>query len=143
MTIDLTGVLVALIGGVFSVVTLVVGAWINARMKDSAASATLGAAVKNSLGAMQRASEAAVLDAHPSVRVPGVPAELQVPVQYVLDHAGPEAARFGITPFDIAGKVDAQIGLAAIATNQAVAASPSPLVPPPLGPVPLNPTGRT
>ena len=54
-------------------------------------------------------------------------------VQYVLDNAGDEAARLGITQEKIASKIDAQIGLANIVTNQATAASAAP------SPAPLDP----
>ena len=104
----------------------------------AADTAVLGQAVKNSLGAMQQASTLAAQELRPHVSIRGVPDSLTPGVQYVLDHAGPEAARFGITPAAIADKVVAQIGLAQIAANVAVAASASPKVPDPLGPVPVT-----
>jgi hypothetical protein len=74
---------------------------------------------------------------HPEVSISGVPASLQPAVQYVLEHAGPEADRLGISPEKIASKVQAQIGLAEIRTNVAVASSSGAVVPDPLGPVPV------
>ena len=132
MTFDLTGIIVAVIGGVFSVATIVVGAWISSRMKDAQAASVLGAAVKNALGAMQQATQGAVTAQRPTVTLPllaSVP-QLAVGVQYVLDHAGAEATRFGITPIAIADKINAQIGLANIASNIATAASVGPTVTP-------------
>jgi hypothetical protein len=138
MTLDLTGLLVAIVGGFFSVATLVVGAWINARMQDTAARQTLNTAVQNSLGAIQQAAAMAIMSGKPQITIPGIPANLAPGVQYVLDHAGDEATRLGVSPALIADKVSAQIGLTQIATNLAIAASPTPLVPAPLGPVPLT-----
>lgn len=138
MTFDLTALVVAIVGGFFSIATIVVGAWINARMKDSAAAAAVNGAVKNALGAMQQAAQQAATSARPAVTIPaipGVPPDLAVGVQYVLDHAGQEAARFGITAPAIADKLNAQIGLAAIASNVAAAAAPAP-TPAPLAPIP-------
>jgi hypothetical protein len=122
VTLDLTGIIVASIGGVLSLVGIVATALINSRVKDKQAAAVLEAAVKNSLGALQQASEQAIPALGPNLTIPGVPATLQPGVQYVLDHAGPEAERFGITPPAIAAKIDAQIGLTKIAAI--VAATP-------------------
>ena len=138
MTVDLTGVATALIAGVFSVLAIVLPLLISSRMKDRDAAATLSAAVRNSLGAIQQASTMAVQQMAPSVQLKGVSPELAAGVQYVLSNAGPEAERLGITPQTIASKISAQIGLAQITTNQAVAASPLPLIPDPLGPVPVS-----
>lgn len=127
MTYDLTGIAVAIATGIFGVLGIVLPLLINARIKDSQAAATLGAAVKNSLGAMQVATEGVLTNLHPTVAlpvIPGAPPQLASGVQYVLDHAGPEAARFGITPAAIADKINAQIGLTNIAANIAVAATP-------------------
>lgn len=139
MIIDLTGIAVSLVGVFGSAMSVVITAVINARMKDKQAAATLAAAVANSLGAMQQAATNAVLTTRPLISLPGVPTSLQVPVQYVLDHAGPELARFkGLTPQLVAEKVSAQIGLTSIAANLAVAASPAPIIPNPLGAVPVR-----
>lgn len=137
MTIDLTGISVALIGVVGTIMSIVITAIINSRMQDKQAAETLASAVRNSLGAAQQAAAGVVTSMHPQVSIPGVPPSLAIPVQYVLDHAGDEATRFGVTPQAIADKINAQIGITAIAANLAVAASPVPIVPDPLGPVPV------
>lgn len=127
MILDLTGIATAVIAGVFSVLAIVLPLLINARIKDSQAAATLGAAVRNSLGAMQIATEGVLTNLHPTIAlpvIPGAPPQLASGVQYVLDHAGTEAARFGITPAAIADKINAQIGLDNIAANIAVAVAP-------------------
>lgn len=121
MQIDLTGIACSVIAGVFSILAIVVPMLISSRVKDAQAAATLTAAVKNSLGAMQQASTEAALALGPHATIPGVPPGLEPGVQYVLDHAGAEAARFGITTPAIADKIVAQLGLAEIATNAAVA----------------------
>jgi hypothetical protein len=103
--------------------------------------------VTNSLGAMQQAAEGSVISGHPQILLTGVSPALGVGVQYVMDHAGDEAARFGITPASIADKINARVGLASIASNPgsrpgqaiATAASPSP-TPKPLDPLPPVPS---
>ena len=118
MTFDLTGIIVAVIGGVFSVITLLVGYAITSRMKDTQSAGVLGAAVKNALGAMQQAAQGVVTAQHPTIALPPMPGaspQLAIGVQYVLDHAGGEAARFGVTPDAIADKISAQIGLVKLA----------------------------
>lgn len=140
MTVDLTGIAVSIIGGIFTIIGIVFTAWLQSHMKDQAAAVTLGNAVKNSLGAMQQAATKAVVVMNPQARIPGLSQQGQVGLQYVLDHAGDEAKRLGITPDAIADKINAQVGLANIATNTATASSPAPS-PLPLAPVtPPKPT---
>jgi hypothetical protein len=140
MSVDLTGIAVSLIGAVFAIVGPLFLAWLRAHMQDQQAAATLGNAVSNALGALQQAAQAGVAARFPRpVQLPGVSSEMVPGVQYVLDHAGEEAARFGITPAAIAGKLAARVGLAAIQTNIATAASPAP-TPLPLDPVRPTPT---
>ncbi len=133
MTIDLTSICLAIVTGIFGILSYYVKTWLDKKQ----AAETLGAAVRNSLGALQQAATEAIISGHPSVTIPGVPPALQVPVQYVIDHAGTEMKTLNIQVPMIAEKVSAQIGLAAIAQNLAVAASASPVVPDPLGPVPV------
>lgn len=135
LTLNLTAVVNTVIGIVLTAVLSIIGTWINERMKDKQAAAVLNEAVKNSVGAIQQAAQGAIVALNPQVPIPGVVAQLQPGVQYVLDHAGGEAERFGITPESIASKVSAQIGLTAIAHNLAVTASPAPEAPAPLAPV--------
>lgn len=136
MIIDLTSLAVAITGGVFSTMAVVIPIWLRERMNDKAAADTLGTAIKNSLGAIQQAATSEIVALRP--QIPGVPAALVPGVQYVLDNAGPEAERLGVTPDKIAAKVEAQIGLSSIATNLALTASPAPIVVPPLDPVPSS-----
>lgn len=135
MTIDLTGIAVAATGGFFSILGIVVSAWLMSKMNDKKAAVTLAQAVSNSLGAIQTATTSQIQAMHPEMKIPGVPESLRPGVQYVLDHAGDEASRLGITPVAIAQKIDAKIGLANISTNLAVAGNNSPVVPAPLAPV--------
>jgi hypothetical protein len=136
MVVDLTGVACACIAGAFSLLSVLLPMIINARMKDKQAADALCSAVRNSLGALQQASMSAARALHPEAAISGIPVTLQPAVAYVLEHAGPEAERLGVTPEKIASKVQAQIGLAEIKTNVAVASSAVPVVPDPLGPVP-------
>lgn len=135
---DFTPVAVALVGGMFSIVGLIVNYQIDQRMKNKTAAATIENAVNNSLGVGQQAIVAG-LQQHPlQMLIPGVTASTAAMVQHVLDNAGPELARFPeISPADIASKINAKIGLKEIATNQAIAANNTPVVPAPLGPVPV------
>lgn len=129
--IDFTTLLLSLITGIFSILSIVLPVMINARMKDKAAAETLATAVKNSLGAMAQAAVAEVTTIHPSVSLPALilPAKLGVGVQYVLDHAGDEAKRFGITAQAISDKITAQIGLLALQKAPVVFTSASPPLP--------------
>lgn len=135
MQIDLTGFAVASSSALFSIVSAVFLAWLQSHLKDKEASATIAAAIQNSLGAMQQAATTGLVSLKPVINIPNVPPSLAAGVQYVLDNAGPELKRYtNLTPEIIAGKIDAQLGLANIATNIATASSPGPS-PAPLAPV--------
>jgi hypothetical protein len=133
VTVDLTGIAVSIVSGIFSILGIVALAWLQSHIKDQAAAATLSTAVQNSLGALQQAATSEIQTLHPSI--PGVPANLAPGVQFVLDHAGDEATRLGVTPVAIAQKVEAAVGLANIATNLATTQADIPAIVPPLDPV--------
>lgn len=123
MTIDLTQVLIATIGGLFAVINAVFAIWLQSHMKDKAAAATLATAVSNSLGAIQQAATTGVTLSKPTVALPAaVSPQVAIGVQYVLDHAGDEATRLGVTPEAIASKIDAKLGLQTIAQATPAAA---------------------
>ena len=132
MSVDLTQIIVAIVGGVFSIVTVIVGTWVSVfvmnHMKDKEAALAVSNAVKNSLGKIQQAGQAVaegeIRKLHPGLNVP---AYLAPGVQYVLDHAGDEAQRFGLTPEAIADKITAQLGLKNMETNLAITQSATPL----------------
>lgn len=124
--IDWTPILVALVGGILSTIGIVATALINSRMRNSADALALSNAVKNSLGAIQTATDDAIVKAAPHTAIPGVTPQTAVGIQYVLDHAGTEAARLGVTPEAIASKVEAQIGLQQIAAAMPVQPMPAP-----------------
>lgn len=121
MNIDLTQLLIALIGAIVTVLGSVAIALVNAHVKDATARGVLATAITNSLGAGQQAADGVVVALKPTVAIPGVPAALAPQVQYVLDHASDEATMLGVTPLGIASKINAQIGLAKIAANTASA----------------------
>lgn len=134
-TVDATTIVVAIVGGIFSTIMAVALAIINAKIKDKQAAEVISAAVKNSLGALQKAATSEIQTLQP--HIPGVPPSLVPAVQYVLDQAPEAAARLGVDSTSIAQKVEAQIGLANIATNLAITANPAtPEVVPPLAPTP-------
>jgi hypothetical protein len=138
VTVDLTGLACSVIAGFFGLLSVLLPLIVSARMKDQQAADALTAAVRNALGAMQQSSTLTARTLGPHVVIPGVPAGLQPGVQYVLDHAGTEAIRLGVSPEKIAEKILAQVGLTQIQTNQAVASSAVSVVPDPLGPVPVQ-----
>lgn len=116
--IDWTTVIVAVVGAAFPVLGAIATYLINKNMKDTAAAATLDAAVKNSLGAIQQAVETGITKSRSQGLVPGMSAETATGVQYVLDHAGTEAKRLGISEAAVADKVIARVGLAKIAAAE-------------------------
>jgi hypothetical protein len=127
--LDLTGIATSVIAGIFGLLAVVVPLMIQSHLKDQAAAATLSAAAKNSLGAIQQAATSGIAVLAPKVNLPaGTPPGIVVGVQYMLDHAGDEAKRMGITQEMLASKVSAQLGLAQIAANTA-AKVPGPAVP--------------
>jgi hypothetical protein len=121
---ELVPVFVALISMIGSVAIVAIPLWLRSHMQDQQAAEVLGNAVRNSLGALQKAAEDAARGGVPGPPMPGIPRALVPGVQYVLDHAGEEAARFNITPEAIGKKIEAQIGLENIKANEAKAAPP-------------------
>lgn len=123
---DLTPVVVAIVGGVFSVIGIVATALINSHMKDAQAATALNAAIGNSLGAVQNAIDAGIRSHPLQATIPGITPALAAGVQYGLDHAGEEAARLGVTPADIADKINARLGLVKIASSPVRVTTPMP-----------------
>lgn len=111
-TVDFTALAVAAVGGMFSVIGIVATALINSRMKDKQAAQVLSNAVGNALGAVNNAATAAITSHPLQAKLPaGTPPEIAAGVQYVLNNAGTEATRLGVTPDAIADKIDARLGL--------------------------------
>lgn len=109
-----------IIAGVF-------GVWVRSHMKDQEMAAALAGAADKAVGAVQQALQKG--ESPTQARLAGV--------EYVKTVAAPAVAYdpAGSTDAIIDAKVGARIGLANVATNQAVAASASPAVPAPLDPV--------
>lgn len=146
--IDLTNILNTIITGIFGIMTILLSIVINKYVKDKSAAAVLANAVVNSLGAAEQAAKGIVVSVGPKVTLPaGVPAALLPQLQYVVDHAGEEATRLGITPTAIASKIVAQQGLVADAQAKAVAlvvATPATIVANSVAPsIPLHSPMRT
>ena len=119
-TVDLTGIATTVIAGIFGVLGVVIPLWLRQRINNADDAAAVAKAVQNALGAIPQAATTGVTTLRPNVPLPaGTPPGVAVGVQYVLDHAGDEAARIGVTPAAIASKVVAQMGLAQIAANTA------------------------
>ena len=96
MTLDLTGLAVAVTGGVFSILATVLSVWITSSVNNKSAAHRLASTVQDSLGAIQLAATSAITIARPP-SIPDVSTPLARGVQYVLDHAGDQVARFGLT----------------------------------------------
>jgi hypothetical protein len=111
-TLDLTGIATAVIAGLSAILAVVIPLIMTKYMGNTAASVALKDSIANSVGAIQQAADNAIVTAKPVVTIPGVPLSLVPGVQFVLDHAGAEAARFGITPPMLADRISAQLGLA-------------------------------
>ena len=81
----------------FFLLTVIVAlflAWLKSHLADRAAAATIGNAVQNSVGSFEQAV-AAGLASHPlQATLPGISPAAAAGVQYVLNNAGPELARF-------------------------------------------------
>lgn len=109
------------------VVIAAFGVWLRAHMKNQAAADAIIKAVSDAPGAMQQARQKGAIGG----------AVMQAGVDYVKAVAAPSIARLPDANTDelIGDKVNAQVGLANIATNQAIAASPLPEMPHPLDPV--------
>lgn len=114
---DFTPIVVAVVGGIFLVISTVATAMVNSHMKDTQAAATLNAAIGNSLGAVQNAVDAGIRSHPLQATIPGITPELAAGVQYGIDHAGEEAARLGVTPAAIADKISARLGLVKMAAT--------------------------
>lgn len=140
MIIDLTGIVAAIVGGIFSMLAIMITAQIDKRSKDKQAASTLDAAIENALGAIQQAAVNAIKSIKPAVHIDRVPDSLAAGVQYVLDHAGDEMERFGLTPELIADKINARIGLKSLAFAHAQAIQTT-TMPPLVAPV-LMPQAR-
>lgn len=138
VSVDLTGIAVAAVGGFFSVLAAVLLAIIQAKIKNQQMAELLAAAVKNSLGKIQQATVDQVRQAE--FLHPEMPARLAVGAQYVVDHAPEALAHFGITPAAVADKVEAAIGLREIENNIAISGSATTAVVPPLQPSPPGTT---
>lgn len=140
VAVDLTGIAVAAVSGVFSILGAVLLAIVQTKIKNKQMADLLASAVKNSLGKIQQATIDQVRQAE--FLHPQLPPALAVGTQYVADHAPEALAHFGITPEAVADKIEAQIGLKEIETNIAISASATPAVVPPLAPSPPGTTAR-
>jgi len=118
MYIDLTGVASAVIAGVFSIASIVIPMIIASHMKDKQAATVLSNAVQNALGAIQ---QAAVIEKKPP--------DIKDGVNYVVNHAGPEIDRLGLTKDLIADKISAKQGLQSLAVATAQAVQPPITIP--------------
>ena len=123
--IDYTPIVVEVCSGLLTITGIVATALVKKYVTDTTSATALNNAIGNSLGAVQNAEEA-MLKSHPlQAQLPSsVSPAAAAGVQYVLDHAGAEAARFGITPAAIADKINARMGLTKMQANIANMAAP-------------------
>jgi hypothetical protein len=139
--LNLTDIIVSIIGVVGSTILALGTYLINSKIANSAARDEFNIQLKASLGALQQAASGVVVAVHPTVTIPGVPADIQPAAQYMLDHAGASMQKLGIDGPMLASHIIAAIGTTEIAANVAVAAgsgtviapvvvTPRPIVPP-------------
>jgi hypothetical protein len=123
---------------VFAVIGAAATYLINSRIKNQELANMLSNSVKNGLGVVQQHVQQRAASAAEAVGrelTPSDPA-IQAGVDYVFKHAGEALKNFGIQNREhIAEKLVAKLGLAAIETNLAETASPTPVVAGPLAPV--------
>lgn len=105
-----TGILTYFITSVIGVIGTVATYEITSRVKDASARTALTTAVQSALGVLNKVA-ADGLTNHPlQTKLPaGTSAALASAVQSVLDNAGVEAARLGVTPVDIAELIEAKL----------------------------------
>jgi hypothetical protein len=137
MVVDLTGIATATIAGIFGILGIVLPMIIQAKIKNQQMVELLQASVANSLGKIQQATEVQIQAA--KFLHPELPPALALGVQYVADHAPEALEHFGITPEAVADKIEAQLGLAEIATNLAASGSSTTSTVPPLAEIPAAP----
>lgn len=123
--VNLTALIQAVVGFLLTVVAGVATALVNKYIKDSSARDVLDKALQNSLGALQQAAQGAIAANKPTVDLPAALSSYASAVQYVIDHAGDEAKRFGLTPEDLAQKIEARLGLLNVQQNVAATAAPT------------------
>jgi len=129
MTVDLTGIATAVIGGVFSLLGIWLMFVIQSKVKNPQMAQQLQNATTNALGAIQKASEAEIQRS--AALHPTVPRNLAPGVEYLTTHAAEAIGYFGnIADSALAAKLDAKIGLAKIAAGDAPKALSSPVIPP-------------
>jgi len=137
-TVDFAQLADIIIKAAIAVAIPLCSAWIASHIKDKQAADALNTTLQNGLGAMQQAVQSGI-STHPlQLQLPYTTAPMAAGIQYVLDHAPAELARFGITTDMIEQKLSARLGLKNIDTNVATAASPA-TTPQPLSPIP-NPS---
>jgi hypothetical protein len=115
MSPEWTPIIVAAIGGVFSVLGIVITILGNKYVKDDQMRKVLETALQNGLGVLQQAAKDAVqLHADPKVEAqlpPTTSPQMTAAVQYVVDHADEAVKRFDIAPTMIAQKLVARAGV--------------------------------
>ena len=136
-SLDMTQILIALIGASFSLIASFAIYLTNSHVKNTSMAQLLDNAVNNALGFMQQAATTAVRESRPQIH--GVPDNIRPGVQYVLDHAGEAVSHFNLKDEHIWDKIVSRSGLKEIETNIAVASSDLPVVNKPLDPVPAMP----
>jgi hypothetical protein len=114
-------VIVALIGGIFSVLGVVVTVLLNKYVKDDQMRKVLETALQNGLGVLQQAAKDGIqITTDPKVEAqlpPSVSPQMTVAVQYVMDHADKSVKRFDLQPVMIAQKLMARAGVQELQTG--------------------------
>jgi hypothetical protein len=121
MSPEWTPIIVAAIGGVFSVLGVVVTVLLNKYVKDAQMRDVLETALQNGLGVLQQAAKDGVqlkVDPKVEAQLPaGTSAPMTNAVQYVLDHGGEAVERFDVSATMIAQKIVARAGVQEMQTG--------------------------
>lgn len=137
MIVDLTGLAASSATLIFAVMSKLALGIIDSHLRHGALRNMLDAAIQGALGKMQQASQADILQArclHPNIANP----LMAVGARFVISHASDAVDHFSLTPDQIAEKIQAQLGLAHIATNLAIAGNDTPATPAPLDKFPVG-----
>jgi hypothetical protein len=129
-TIDFTQLLIQIVSGVFGLLGIYLTYFVTSHIKDQKAAATISEQLTNSLGAIQHATQTGIATLDPRITVPVSP-QMGAGVQHMLDTAGDEMSRLGITQAGIVSQINARLGLANIEHNKAITGGASTAQPTP------------
>jgi hypothetical protein len=123
LSLNMTDIIVSIIGGVFTIIGLGATYLINKTISDANAKVAFNTQLAASLGALQQTAKGIVTEINPTITVPGVRAEYQPAAQYLLDHVGAEIKQLAISGPLLDSHIAAALGNKEIDANIAIASS--------------------